>query len=374
MAAPFAFDSEYEKPGFIGLQRMNISMSGMSWLTNLLQLGVGNWAAPTGVLINTFEIEYYVIRAPSTVETGYATIPYSTVRMVHEVATHGAGTAIPVYANGVTATYALTSTAQYVSVPHNLEQNCRKIIIWASPDRTTRTAMTATYAYGINTLEISYKSGTFFGGGWNDRHLYNMSKKNGLNLTYEQFRGTPFKRVGQTVAECGIGSIIVIDPLTDLASDSFGAISDQRCTFQLRASWFNTSPVAIPAGGMTVNVMFIYADRVVWHNKESMFTRETNIITSKDLIYSDSMPVVYAESIDSARGGNIFSGISSFVKNKAVPWLQKNKGAIKDAIGAIPGVGTAANAALGAVGYGKGGRGKALTEGGSNMSGGLKLI
>jgi hypothetical protein len=172
----------------------------------------------------------------------------------------------------------------------------RRAYIFARLDDNAQTAFTSD-AYlalnpSVNPLTVTWNNNQFFSQ-YTTQDIYNMSVKNGLQMSYSQF-------VNYT------GSVIAIEFGSDLGlmpDESPGVLGNYQ--FSLTAQFVNTNTVNSVVPTMYVVVMYEGTFNVIDGNSSHMI----GVLSRADVLNSQKNPLVTYKLAESVHGGDFFSSL-----------------------------------------------------------------
>jgi hypothetical protein len=237
----------------------------------------------------------------------------------------------------------VTNNIQLSSIPN-------KIYVFIRPRNNllySDCTMTDTYC-AIDKLSIQYFNRTGILNSASRNQLYQISKKNGCNMSYEEWSGDSVYPCGQfTNAYNTVGSVICLSPALDFGLNSLqaGGKIDHN-TLQIEITFRNLSTV------ITAYTMYVVViNEGVFTIAPGSTNAQVGVLTSEDILNAQSKPYINYENIKDITGGDFLSGLKSFFTDTIAPILRKSK------IGStlsnfIPVVGPAISKTLKNLGYG----------------------
>ena len=240
--SPLLYSSRHLDAGLLGVNNIgiNINFSGnldRVWSQSIADLVVsGSTVSATlgsgTTLVPELLVEY--LNVP-TIEGSQ--IPESVLYEYNRVET---------YSNNLSATLAPGASGTFINNAIQLSVSPKKIYIYATTPRGSKTADDTDTFLPITSLSLQYLNvaGQFSSMTQND--LFNMSVKNGLQMSFQEFSGRTGGNPNNTdVALCG--SVLCIDT-TDLAlpsNISSGVLVNSQLQFQIGLSNFDTVAKAV---------------------------------------------------------------------------------------------------------------------------------
>jgi len=300
LISPFVFgdDSNYVS-ALVGVQNMSYTAT-FGNLQRLLSIqknqgvgtinitGVSGTVESSSLLFNYLTPDQTTPIPDSLVSSYFSIVSYPTKSSVSLVA--GASTNLPM------------SSVQVTSIP-------RRMYVWAGIDDNDKTAFTTDTFLALNTasnpLSVTWNNNQFFSQA-SAVDLYNMSVKNGLDLTFSQF--TKY-----------VGSPLCIDFGTDLglnADEAGGVLGNYQLGLNLNVT--NTGSVAVTP---TLYVVVVYEGtfNIINGNCSHMI----GVLSREDVLNSQRDPNVSYKLAQSVYGGDFFSSLKKGF-NKAKDFVKKH--------------------------------------------------
>jgi hypothetical protein len=189
----------------------------------------------------------------------------------------------------------------------------------------------------LSHLEVQWSNRNALLGAMTEQQLYEMSVKNGLNLSWSQWNKY-------------VGSIAIIEPSSDLGLP-YDQASGLLTTLQLQINaTFNNK------GSNSKNIVFyilvLQEGTMSTYEGESRTVMNLNVVTTNDVISSYNAQVVPYYKIEKIIGGSFFSRLSNFFR-PIHDFVKKNK-LVSRITSLIPHpAGKAASAVANLAGYGR---------------------
>jgi hypothetical protein len=208
---------------------------------------------------------------------------------------------------GVTAPFT-SNNIQLSSIP-------RRMYIYVRPTNAelySNSQYTDTYSR-INGVSIQFMNKNGLLASCNMEQLYDMSKKNHCNMSWQQWSGGPVYKPGDWTASMGtVGSILCIEFATDIGLDSLDAPGKlAQCMLQVTVSTTNISSrnmdsvlMIVPVLEGTFSIMGL-----------GQASRNIGVLTSNDILYAQANPWVNYNDVQRVNGGDFFSGLYDFGKS-----------------------------------------------------------
>ena len=156
------------------------------------------------------------------------------------------------------------------------------------------------------------------------RDLYNISKKNGVNLTWREWSGDVSHAIVGTDNELtGVGSVLCVyvpEDITIFNSDLLAPGVVEKTNLQVTVTYKNLHPTET----ITPRLMIVTQTDGIFTIQNGLSYQQTGIISQEDVLNSKFMKGIEYEDVLDIYGGDLFSDIKSFVK--------KIPGAIKEGV------------------------------------------
>lgn len=214
-----------------------------------------------------------------------------------------------------------SNNIQLSSIPNRILIYMRR----ANSELYSNPEYTDTY-FQINAINIQFlnKSGLLASASM--QQLYQMSRRNGCNMSFEEWSGAPTYKAGDwTVPKFGtIGTIISINPALDFGLDSLQSNGKlEQCMFQVNVTATKLHQQNVQAD---LYIVVISEGSFTIQNLGSAMT-QTGVITSKDILHAQELPYLNYNDITDpygAQGGSFFDTLYNYGK-KFNDYLKKSK-------------------------------------------------
>lgn len=305
MLSPFIATQEHDHPGLTGVRSMILTIN---WSNNLSRMWSHNNALITISSINVAftNVELYVAYI-----TPKYTLQPSPINQYNY-------TNVEYYNTGAIS---LADGATYQASLNNiqLQQIPNKIMLFARKSDQTRTYNDPDSYLQITSINITYMNRTGILGTARQEQLYQISKRNKLNMTYNDFSGKVLTTVeGDNLHTCG--SIIVLDPAFDfgLPSDYTNGLSIQN-QLQVNVTIKNNTGATMDA----VCYLVTLTEGVLTIQDTNVVT-QLGVITKEDVMKSSSQPYLDYNDLEFADSSYQGGSLKSFFTQKVGPWLKDN--------------------------------------------------
>ena len=218
----------------------------------------------------------------------------------------------------------------------SMRQIPEKIIMVVRPQyKEMKPQFSNNLCYPISTLNITFNNVAGLLSSYDQRDLYVMSRRNGSQQTWNEFRGIVKNGDGTEIAS--LGSIVVIDPVRDLGlSDFLSSGSLGQFSFQATVSYSNilnhvhgsSSTNADGWESLEIATICNYAGILI-SDKGSSSTM-SGLLTKQSVLEAKSSgkSVIDYEQVQQLTGGNAYkNGLTSFgsLYSRYNPKLMKGK-------------------------------------------------
>lgn len=321
---PFYYGSG-EQSGLFGIQNMdfqfNISnltrvlshatAAGISGVITSLTASVVAGAASAGgvqpTLLTCFIRPQNVPALPRSVTYPY----YQITDYITQAAT---------LAPGATST-SVSNLIQVGSIP-------KVLYIWLRRRNQDRTFLTTdTFAY-ISNVSITWNTENGLLASANPRDLYNMSIKNGVNMSWTEWAGSNRAAPGAAgtgLGGVGVGSILAIDFGDDISLDSvlYSAGSLGQYMLQVQCTYTNISPLDT----INYDMYIVPSFEGVLTVADSSCILQTGVISKEDVFRSMAAPMVSysdVQAVSGKEGGASFFSKVRTLYDRPIPYLSTN--------------------------------------------------
>ncbi len=183
---------------------------------------------------------------------------------------------------------------------------------------------TDTY-FQINNVSIQFLNKNGLLSSASSQQLYEMSVENGCNLSWSQWYGQGLGKVGiptpTNLQINGIGSVLMLNLPSNIGLDVLDAPGKLlQIMFQVTISCTNLSSSPISPTLYVVPVL----DGTFTIDRLGQCSRSIGVITSQDVLDSQSSPTMTYQDVEQVGGGNFLDGLKNFF-SKANNFLKDNK-------------------------------------------------
>ena len=165
--------------------------------------------------------------------------------------------------------------------------------------------------------------------------LYNMAKKNHINMHWVDWSGQPLKQAATLTDNlAGIGSLLCIEFATDVGLDSISCPGKlEQAALQVQVTCKNISTRQITPSLYVIAVL--EGEFVIPSLGRAMVN--VGCISSQDILDAKQMPGYNYADVENVQGGDFFSGLKNFWQQRVLPAVRsfiKEKG-ISKSLGAL---------------------------------------
>lgn len=331
LITPFNNVSKKEARALYAINGESINITYVSDLFNNLICFV----PPTGCTLNSTTVNLgnnaslftqYLTPKPSTIAKipNESLFPYNDYSIFNNL-----------IATSVAAGASISAASQVV----NFSSVPDKILIYARQQDNQRSATQADKYLRLDSLNVSLDNGLPCLNGSTTNDLYNISCRNGLQMSRPAFKQELLNAQNQVAGDLyGCGSVLVLDPAYDLGlRDGVTTASNGRFIFQVNNCNFTN------ATATTFNYVNLYVVGISNAQLKRVGSQYMNyLLTVPDNIVQNvqQLPVVsHNEYVDSKFSNSFMSGggISDYFKKayktgtKAYEWIMNNKQNLMDA-------------------------------------------
>ena len=290
--SPLLYSSRHLDAGLLGVNNIgiNINFAGnleRVWsqsVTDLLASGVVTTTATLGS--GTTEVPVLLVEYLNIPTIEGSQIPDSVIYEYNRVET---------YSNNLSTSLPAGSAGIFVNNAIQLSACPKKIYIYATTPRGSKTANDTDTFLPITSLSLQYLNVAGQFSSMNQNDLFNMSVKNGLQMSFQEFSGrTSGNPTNADVALCG--SPICIDT-TDLAlpsNISSGVLVNSQLQFQVGlANWDSVSK--------PVNIYVVVCNEGIFEIGNGSATNMVGILSAEQVVKTR----LTGENVDKTRSGNM---------------------------------------------------------------------
>lgn len=303
LISPLLYKSEQLESGLIGVNNLGVSLNFASgqlarvW-SHAQNAGVTISSATCNIGSGTTEPPQLLINylTPPLIDMGK--IPRSVNYQYYRTSVHS---------NDYNVTVAPNATRQLQSNSIQLSTVPKSIYIYASRPENDRTYETTDTFFRINGISLNYLnvSGQF--GSMTVNELYQMSRKNGCNLSFNEWSGKTGSLDG--TSDGLVGSVLKID-ISDLHVNSSVA-SGMALNSQLSYTLDIENVNQVDTLGVQITTILVY-DGLMTIQNGTMETTD-NVINSEQVLKTrESGAFVDFKSASSIYGGSLFSKLGHF--------------------------------------------------------------
>jgi hypothetical protein len=251
------------------------------------------------------------------------------------------------YATDTKSTLPYPSVAQIQSNNIQLSSIPRRVYVYAREENTTYYAnpnKTDTF-YAIDNINVQFENYTGLFGQATQNQLWEMSRKNHCNISWQDWSGRPYYSEGgatYTVFDAtsaapianifgGTGSIICIEFATDIGLSDIDApgVGNSSYNLQVQCQVRNCDPSGAH-DAVNVSLYVLVVSEGVFNIMESgAAVTQLSILTQQDVLNARNSPFVDYNDVQDVNGGNFYSGLKNF-GNKLLPYAKKANQYLKD--------------------------------------------
>ena len=241
-----------------------------------------------------------------------------------------------------------SNNVQLSSIPSKIFVFCRE----RNQDLYSSPLKTDTFAT-ITGVSIQYFNRTGIMSSASQSQLYEMSVKNGCNMSYTQWTGGLVYSAGSfsnSLQYGTVGSVLCIDTACDLGLDSLQSPGKvDHNTFQIDVTLGSTNP-----NNIYYTLYIVIVNEGVFNIAAGQTSAQIGVLSSQDILDAKSKPYINYELIKDMEGGNFLTGVKDFFTEVIPQFLGKSKLA-SNLANLIPVIGPAVSKSVSNLGYGDGG-------------------
>lgn len=321
MLSPLHFDKSLTN-GFIGLEQLTAQIN---W--NFLN-GAKIWSHNnnSGSTISNIQVEFLqdpslLVRTITPSELNRLEVPPLSVYGYHNIQRYTTvGSSV---APGVTRTIP-TDTINLPVIP-------RRLFLFVKRLKGTETINTPDAFLSIERISINFANRSGLLASANKKDLYNISKKNGCNLTWSEWSGEnmPFLSGSDNNVLNGVGSVLCLYMPEDIplsSSDLLAPGVSDKTNLQITVDCKNNHPTET----ITPEVYLVVDTEGTFTVVNGMGNAQLGVLTKNDVLNARPMEGVNYEDVLDIYGGNFFRNVGSFIKKlpryamKGIDFLEKD--------------------------------------------------
>lgn len=314
MVSPLHFNSSLAN-GFIGIKQMSVQIV---WTANMLTKMWSHFedpSTPRVIDVNSSSVAF--IQAPQLLmrvinpsEINSLSIPETTLYPYHQINRY------------ITDKGGLAKDAPAVTQSINSIQLSvvpRRMFIYVKRS-TSEDAIDKPDSYlAIEGISINFGNRSGILSSATKRDLYNISKKNGVNMTWAQWSAE--KMIGLNGEYFnGVGSVLCLMIPEDIAltnSDMLAPGVSEKINLQMNVTYRNYGP-SVDA----VQMYIIVDNEGVFTNTQGLGIAQIGILSKDDVLNAEAIEGVNYEDVLDVYGGDFFGDIGAFIKK--IPQGLKN--------------------------------------------------
>lgn len=326
--SPFNW-AENNHSAFIGLQTMdfNITMNqdlSRMW-SHATNPNVSNFAVSVTLQDPKAHFTYITPKIDIPIGNLYS-YPYYTVNR---------------YFTQMNASVSAGSSSQITSNNQIFASIPRKIYILIRRPNSDQTVNTTDTYCRIDSISITFDNNTGLLSTCDSFDLFNISRSNGLQLSYPEWHGNLNKNLNTAQKYGGVGSILCLMPGKDigLPVDLSPGVKGQF-TFSCVVNFTNLS-----ASSITPTLEIIEVSEGVMNIVNNSIVQNVAVLSRMDVLDAKKQPGLDWNEVNFVEGGDFFGSIKDFLVNKLVPGFKKaveiGKDVlpyVKDVVGLVRGV------------------------------------
>lgn len=299
------------EPGFIGVQNIDLNCTLESnlltkWFSKSTS-DAGVWNNHTVEIIQQpyLEFTYYSPQETKSISDSYV-YPFMRVeRYVTDVSQNIApGQQVEITSNSI----------QLSTIPRRMYVFCRK-------SNNTLTPTDTDTFLRLDNISLSFGNRSGLLSSATPRQLYEMSKENGCDLSYNEWYGSYNTGSSRTIS--GVGSVLCLSPGLNIGLDALSSPGTQsQLNIQLTAKFTNIHPTETYT---RVSLYIVVLSEGVFSMLNSHVSTQVGIVTASESLNAPVMSVVESPA---QYGGNFFSSLRNIISkvpgyvSKALPYVK----------------------------------------------------
>lgn len=191
----------------------------------------------------------------------------------------------------------------------------RRIFFYVQRKNSEKTFNHTDSFFSIDKISINFANKSGLLSSATKRDLYNISKKNGVNMTYQQWSGEPmlFQSGSSTSNIYGAGSVLCLYIPEDLAltnGDLLAPGVQKKVNIQAQLTYTNWHPT----DDIAPDIYMVVDNEGLFTISEGLGLQQIGILTEQDVLTAPSREDIDYEDVLDLYGGDFFSDIGSFLK------------------------------------------------------------
>lgn len=311
MISPLHFNRSHAN-GFIGVKTLNFQIT---WKSPLFRYMWSHFDK-TGITLDESQCHVEFLQDPTLLirvinpsELNSLKIPELTVYPYHrlELYTTDKGA----LATGEQATEYVNSV-QLSVIP-------RRIFLWVERNQTVKSVNETDTFMAIDKISINFANKDGILASATKRQLYNISKKNGVNMPWSVWSGEAMPNLGSTTGGeddvenfHGVGSVLCLYIPEDIAitnSDLLAPSVAEKANIQIEVKYTNFGPAADK-----VRIKLVVDNEGIFTLTNGIGIPQTGILTKDNVLNAKRKEGVDYEDVIDLYGGDFFSDVGSFFK------------------------------------------------------------
>jgi hypothetical protein len=303
MLSPLHFNRSLAN-GFIGVKQISVVVQ---WKADLIS---NMWSRnETDALFTTAAVSFVgapelLVRTITPSELVSSDLPVSSVYSFHQIQSFQ--TALPPLLPGAINTR-VNDSIQLSVIPRRIFLYFPREISEERYDRPN------TYM-SIETISINFANRSGILSSATQRDLYNISKKNGVNMSWREWSGQPSHQIiGTDVPISGIGSVLCLYIPEDIALTSSDLLAPgvaEKVSLQITCTYKNIHPTDT----ITPRMMIIVDTEGTWTIQNGQAYQQVGILSQQDVLDAKFAPGIGYDDVIDLYGGDFFSDVKSFIK------------------------------------------------------------
>jgi hypothetical protein len=300
--SPMAWCHESEQ-GFIGVQTMEFNFT---YVNNIADK-IWSHATGSGSTINTIGI---TLGQPSLLFT------YITPQLSERIPRNAMYPYFDVqrYPTSIGQTLASGEIAVISSSNIQLNSIPRRIYVYGRVSNGSQTYMTSDTFLAIEKISLNWNNASGLLASADKRTLYNISRRNGCNLSWEQWSGGPtYVYSGNSNQGYGtIGSVLCLEMGVDIGLDDLnapGLLGTYQLQMEVTLKNVNES-VNYTAGQLTLYVVTV--SEGIFNIEDNRVITQIGVINQQDILMASDKPYINYKDVENVQGGNFFTSMKNF--------------------------------------------------------------
>lgn len=307
--SPLLYSSRHLDAGLLGVNNIGINMNFAGNLERVWSQHISPILAPFTTSSVVVSLGTGTTAVPELL-IEYLNIPLVETQQIPKSVLYEY-TRVETYSNNLSATLASGQSGTFVNNAIQLASVPKKIYIYATTPRGSKTANDTDTFLTIDNLSLQYLNVAGQFSSMNKNDLFNLAVKNGVKMSFQEFSGKTSGKLQNEVVGL-TGSVLCIDS-TDLAlpsNISSGVLVNSQLQFQVGLT--NNSSFA-----QAVNIFVVVCNEGIFEIGDGTSTNNVGVISSEEVVRTrlEGEDVPKSHTKTGLNGSGLFDDFKSLVSN-----------------------------------------------------------